>query len=373
MFFVNIQIARKKVDVMNGYERMMTALNRKQPDTVPVWELIVNDPVIEALYGDITYADFVDKENLDGITIFENQLITERISKTQYKDEWGILWTIEPNGVGYPSGGPIKTEADLDRYTPPDPDANHRLDSLRRAVKRFKGEKAIVFLTHDAFEFSHYLYGMNNLLMAYIENPDFAKRLARVVIDYKKRVLERAIDEGADIALTGDDYAYRTAPIMSPAMFREFVLPYLQEMVDLAKSKGVPFIKHTDGNIWDIIDMIVDTGINAIDPIEPIAGMDIGRMKELYSDRIALIGNIDCTELLPHGTEEDVVEAVKETIAKASENGGYILASSNSIHPGVKPENYVAMVKSAREYGRYPLDPKMVEEYKKRNYIAKFL
>ena len=72
----------------------------------------------------------------------------------------------------YPSGGPIKTEADLDKYTPPDPDADYRLDSLREAVKRFKGEKAIVFLSHDAFEFSHYLHGMDNLLIDYLTNPD---------------------------------------------------------------------------------------------------------------------------------------------------------------------------------------------------------
>jgi len=358
---------------MNGYERMMTALRREEPDRIPVWELIVNEPVIKALYGDISYEDFVERDDLDGITIFEDQRVTERFSDTQYKDEWGILWTIEPNGIGYPSGGPIRTEADLDRYTPPDPDADYRLDSLRSAMKRFKGERAIVFLTHDAFEFSHYLHGMNNLLMDYITNPEFVKRLARVVIDYKRRVMERAIDEGADIALTGDDYAYRTAPIMSPDMFREFVLPYLQEMVDVAKDKGVPFIKHTDGNLWLIVDMIVDTGIDALDPLEPIADMDIGEVKERYGDRIALAGNVDCTELLTRGTEGDVVEAVKETIAKAGVGGGYILASSNSIHPGVKPENYRAMVKAAREYGQYPLDPEMVEEYKKKDYIAKFL
>ncbi len=253
---------------MNGYKRIMTALKLKEPDRVPVWELIINAPVIKALYGDISYEDFVEKEGLDGITVFENQRIIERYSQTRFKDEWGINWTIEPNGISYPSGGPIKTPADLDKYTPPDPDADYRLDSLKSVVRRFKGEKAIIFLTHDAFEFSHYLRGMNNLLIDYIENPSLAHRLAEIVIHYKKRVAERAIEEGADIILTGDDYAYRTAPIMSPEAFKEFVLPYLQEMVNLAKSKGVPFIKHTDGNILPIIDMIVDSGINALDPLE---------------------------------------------------------------------------------------------------------
>jgi len=159
---------------------------------------------------------------------------------------------------------------------------------------------------------------------------------------------------------------------MSPAHFKEFVLPYLQETVDLARKKDVPFIKHTDGNVWQIIELIIDTGIDALDPLEPIAGMDIGRVKELYGHRIALAGNVDCGEVLSRGTKEEVVEAVKETLAKAAVGGGHILASSNSIHPAVRPENYKEMVEAGKRYGRYPLDPEMVAKYRSRSYIARF-
>ena len=121
------------------------------------------------------------------------------------------------------------------------------------------------------------------------------------------------------------------------------------------------------------MDDIVGTGIDALDPIEPLAGMDIGQVKERYGDRIAVVGNVDCSVLLPHGRPEQVEEAVKETIAKASPGGGHVLASSNSIHPGVRSENYRAMVKAARKFGAYPLDPEMVEEYRNRNYIKELL
>jgi len=228
------------------------------------------------------------------------------------------------------------------------------------AVRRFKGHKAIVFLSHDAFEFSHYLRGMTNLLMDYMENPAFAHRVARVVMDYKR------------ILCTGDDYAHRQALLMSPEHFREFVLPYLREAVQVAREKGVPFIKHTDGNLWSVMDDIVDTGIDCLDPLEPIADMDMGRVKEAYGKRIALAGNVDCGQLLPFGTREEVVEAVKETIAKGGVGGGLILASSNSIHPAVKPENYKAMVEAGRRYGVYPLDEKMVQEYKHKDYMARY-
>ncbi len=358
---------------MNGYERMMTALRREEPDRVPMWELIVNEPVIKALYGDITYLDFVEKEDLDAVTVFEDTRIREWLDSRTYVDEWGITWRVDAPGIPYAMGHPIQSVADLDHWEAPDPDADGRLKSLEAAVKRFKGEKAIVFLGHEAFEFSHYLRGMDKLLMDFALNPGLVKGLARKIVDYKRRVMARAIDAGADIVLTGDDYAHRKAPIMSPKAFREFVLPYLQEMVNVALEKGVPFIKHTDGNLWPIIDDIVDTGLTALDPLEPIAGMDIGRVKEAYGDRIALAGNVDCGELLSRGNEEDVIEAVKETLAKAAVGGGHILASSNSIHPAVKPENYRAMVEAGRRYGTYPLDEKMVQEYRTKNYITRFM
>jgi uroporphyrinogen decarboxylase len=248
------------------------------------------------------------------------------------------------------------------------------LRSLQAAVRRFKGRRAIVFLTHDGFEFTHYLRGgMDNLFMDYIENPGLVHELSEMILDYKIRLMQRAIDAGADAIVSGDDYAARKGPLMSPRHFREFVLPYLARSVAAAHAGGVPYIKHTDGNLWSILDMMVEAGIDALDPIEPIAGMDIGEVKRRYGDRLALVGNVDCTRLLPNGAPAEVEEAVKETLAKAAVGGGHILASSNSIHPAVRPENYRAMVAAARRWGRYPLDEAMVRDYSRRNYIRRFL
>ena len=126
-------------------------------------------------------------------------------------------------------------------------------------------------------------------------------------------------------------------------------------MVNRAKEKNIPFIKHCDGYIWPIIDRLIETGIDGLNPIEPAAGMDIGEVKKTYGDRIAVIGNIDCAHLLSFGSKEDVQTAVKECIQKASPGGGHIISSSNVIHDGVPPENYAAMIDATKEYGRYPI------------------
>ncbi|MDA0745829.1 MAG: hypothetical protein O2954_04875 [bacterium] len=369
---------------MTGYERFMAALRREQPDRVPVWELIVNEPT-RSTWGATSLEEFVEQEDLDGITIFENVALrplnkdeTERYDIPGVRDlevdDWGIVWGNTDFGIPYPTAGPIRTESDLKSYTPPNPDEDRRLAALQSAVKRFKGRKAIVFLTHDGFEFPHYLRGgMDHLFMDYIENPSLAHALSEISLDYKLRLMRRAVELGADAIVSGDDYAGREAPFMSPTHFREFILPYLKKSINAAHDLGVPYIKHTDGNLWPILDMMVEAGIDAIDPLEPIASMDIGRVKQKYGDRIAVIGNIDCTELLPNGSSDDVEEAVQETIAKAAPGGGYILASSNSIHPAVNPENYRTMVQAARKWGAYPLNKKMVETYRDKNYAGRYV
>jgi len=354
---------------MNSRERCLAAIRREQPDRVPVWELIVNQPVIDGLYPEgITYHDFVERE-LDGVTVVENQR-TEDVGDGHYRDEWGIVWQEDAFGIGYAVGHPLESWDALDGYSAPDPEADHRLETLQYLIDRFGGDKAIVFLGHDTFEFCHYLRGMDQLFMDFVLYPDKVHQLSRIIIDYKKRVMQRALEMGADIGLTGDDYCHRQAPMMSPTHFAEFIQPYLAEIVEVTHAAGAPFVKHTDGNIWPILEMMADTGIDAIDPLEPIANMDIGKVKEAWGDRLAVCGNVDCGELLSRGTPEQVVEATMETIAKGSPGGGHILASSNSIHPAVKPENYRAMLDTAAKWGTYPLDEAMVAEYSEKNYIA---
>jgi len=357
---------------MTGLERMLTALRRDQPDQVPLWELLIDRPVIEALCGGVSCERFVESMDLDGITIYTNSK-KKWLNSDTYENEWGMVWRVGADGLPYLLEGPIKSEKDLDSYQIPNPDDGYRFESAREAIKRFKGEKAIVFMGHEAFEYSWYLLGgMEKLFINYIKNPEFVRRLSEMAWAYQGRLLENMAQAGVDILLTGDDYAGRTGPLVSPRHFQEFVLPYLQKAVAIAHKHSLPFIKHTDGNLWKILDMIVDTGIDGLHPNEPMAGMDIGEVKAKYGHRIAVLGNVDCGMLLPFGTEGEVVEAVKETIAKASVGGGHILSSSNSIHPAVKPENYRAMIAAAREYGQYPLDSSMVGTYQSNNYIARF-
>lgn len=173
------------------------------------------------------------------------------------------------------------------------------------------------------------------------------------VLQCNLRIVQRAIRAGAEVIILSDDYASNHGSMMSPVHFRQFVWPRLKQMVDLILAEGALCIKHSDGNLYAILDDIVAAGPDGLNPIEPVAGMDLKWVKRLVGDRVCVLGNIDCARLLPRGNPAEVRAAVRQAIAAAAPGGGYMLSSSNSIHSGCKPENFVAMVRAAHEFGWY--------------------
>ena len=339
---------------MNSYQRVMTALKVKQPDRVPILEWQISQNVIEVLEPGSGELEFMGR-NLDVVSTWEDTRERD-CGDEAIIDEWGAKRKYLGQRYPIPFEFPIKSEVDLSNFTVPDPQAPWRFDRLKKAVKNYKGKKAIIFCLETVFTYAWVLVGLEELLVSFRINPDFARKLLQINADYHLKLAESAIELGADVITCGDDLAYKTGLMMSRQDFQEFLLPHYQRMIDLVHSKGAPFIKHSDGNIWEILDLFVDAGIDAINPLEPVAGMDIAEAKEKYGDRLCLIGNIDCGSLLCRKSPEEVEKVVKETIRKAAPGGGYILSSSNAIQKAVKPENYRVMIEATRKYGKYPLN-----------------
>lgn len=347
---------------MTGYERIMTAINRGQPDQLPILEFTINKKVVRAICPEAeTQADFEEAMDFDAVCAIHNFAAVSEEADGTYVDEWGVRFSSSAEIIDHPIAGPIHTREDLERYRPPDPDVPHRLGALPELVRRFKNRRAIVFLQRASFMHSVYLRGFEDLLMDYYADPEFASDLMDVVLDANIRLARNAIRAGADIIVLADDYAGNDTTIFSPKVFEKFIGPRLKKMVEAIHEEGGKVIKHSDGNLWPILDMIIDTGVDGINPIEPVARMDIGEVKAKYGDRVCMSGNIDCGHLLSEASTDEVRAAVRLCIRKASPGGGHIISSSNSVHSAVKPENYVAMIEAVREYGRYPLDMKALE------------
>lgn len=344
---------------MNGLERVMTAIRRKEPDIVPHFDSVAT-PVREAILPTAGYEEFIDHLDIDAIRIADRlhtwsyETINE--NKKIKRDQWGglVQYTMDMNPI--PVAPAVKSEKELENYKPPDPDAGWRYEWLKKLVERYKGKRAVIVGATDIFALGRENFlGDVGYFRGMVKNPDYIDRANEVMLAYQMRYIENCIEVGADIIWINGDWAMTGGPMVSRAFTERFLAPPLKKIVDYCHSRNVPVVKHTDGNVWPIIDVLLDTGIDGLHPIDPMAGMDMGEAKEKIGDRVCLCGNVSCAFSLVSGTPEEVVEETKDVIRKAAKGGGFICMSSNSIHPGVKPENYLAMIGAIREFGRYPI------------------
>jgi uroporphyrinogen decarboxylase len=340
---------------LTSAERVMRVLRREEPDRIPHFEWIIDRKVRDAICPGCTMEEFTVRMGLDAI-LAGPDFKKEQIGPKRTRNEWGVVSEKTTEEHGYPIEGPVKTMDDLRRYEPPDPHAPGRYASIERIVARYKGKLAVGVHLNDVFSIPRYLCGFEGILMALAADPELVHGLVRLSVDVNLEMAAEVAKRGVDFIFTGDDYAATEGPFMSPAMFKEFLAGPLKRVVAGFHEQGLPIIKHSDGDIRPILGMILDSGIDCLDPIDPIAGLDIGKIKRKCGRRVALKGNVDCAHTLTFGTEQEVVEETKEVIRKAAKGGGLILSSSNSIHSAVKPGNYLAMWNAIRMFGRYPID-----------------
>ncbi len=345
---------------MNSLERITAAMERRQPDRVPLLECVIDERVMDAMLPGCDYFQFNEWLGMDNVSQNRSSWSRDNVefideAKGLFRDKWGVIRAFGTESTPAPIEGPIKRPEDLKTYEPPDPTADDVLGGIPDIVARYKGKKAVTAICRDSFFNPAFLRGTSQFLMDMIERPKFVHELIDVALSYDIPAMQRMVAAGVDVVVFGDDYADKNSTLMSPKHFKEFVLPGLKRCVDAAHEAGAYVMKHTDGNIMAVIDLIIDTGIDALNPLEPAAGMDIGLIKQKYGDRIALVGNIDCGYLLSQAPVEEVREVTRRTIELAAPGGGYCLSSSNSIHSSVKPENFLACIETLREYGTYPV------------------
>ncbi|HHV44532.1 MAG TPA: hypothetical protein GXX57_07695 [Firmicutes bacterium] len=175
-----------------------------------------------------------------------------------------------------------------------------------------------------------------------------AQRMVKAAIERNKRMMEAGYDGFALCA----DYCFNDGPFMSPKMFREYVTPYLSQLIATIRAMGGYAIKHTDGNIMPIIDQLVDCHPHALHSLDPMAGIDLKVVKEMYGDRVCLIGNVNCA-LLQTGTPEEIRASALYALTHGKPGGGYIFSTSNVAFKGMPLENYLMVWNLWKEHRDY--------------------
>lgn len=272
-------------------------------------------------------------------------------------DDDGFEVTLNPDAGNIAVGGefPEMTIDDL-----PDPDQPFEVDpselEIVEHVVRELGDSHFIIArspVDGTFPWGSTV-GMESLLIRMIEDPDFVKRATDVYVNRSIAYFKCFIEAGVDAVMTTDDYSDNRGPIMGVDKCREFITPGLKRQCDAIHELGGYFIKHTDGNVWDILDSFVEIGIDMWHGLQPNVGMDMQLLKERYGGRLCLFGGINC-ETLIEGPGERAYREAEYAIRKAGPGGGLVLTCSNVPQPGTRLENYRMVTRALGEFGGYPI------------------
>ncbi len=321
---------------MTPREKFIMALEGKQPPgRVPHFELVFF-LTMEA-FGKV-YPGHRKFSQWDQMSRLERDLqrrdIADVFVQTSRRFEWSAIFFHSPEGWKHD----------------PDGEAMATLEHIREQ----SGDEFFLMQHGDATWSIPHGDRMVEFSMKIADQPGEMKDQAQRRVD---QALERAARYAEHGALDGwalcADYCFNTGPFLSPAMFDEFVTPYLVQLVAGYRELGFRVIKHTDGNIMPILDSLLEARPHALHSLDPQGGVDMAEIKRLAGDRVALCGNVNCA-LLDTGTDEEVIESARYALRHGMPGGGYIFCTSNCIYTGMELKRYELMLDVWRKEGNYP-------------------
>ena len=352
---------------MTRKERLLAALARKPVDQVPRFDFLFQQGMYESLIGHrptdgayngrdaVACALALEHDGVwipfGGFSGYEPKYLRDHAHNV-YQDEWGTIYQKDDASwpIDSPIQYPIKTRADLDAYLPPDPTAPGREADIIAACQAPNDNLAVLGGVAGPFATAWLLMGFEHMGLALYDDPELVTKLFRIAVDFSKEAARRSVLAGCCGIWVSEDLGDSNSGFISLDMFRQYLLPYLNELIDFIDSLGVPVLLHSCGCITSYLPDLAQTKLSSIHPLQRTAKMDLKTVKEQYGQRFCLIGNIDSSRTLPYGSPADVEAEVREALRIATPGNGFILASDHSLHDGIPLENILALRNAGRPY-----------------------
>ncbi|MGE5360250.1 MAG: uroporphyrinogen decarboxylase family protein [Bacteroidales bacterium] len=296
--------------------------------------------------------------------------ITREGDIERFTDEWGITWRTPAGGGLYfdmcrhPLAG-AESIADLERHCWPDPLDEARFATLAERADRFVHEERKAYILGRSaagiFEVALWVRGFEQFFADLALRPSFADALLDIITDLKMQYWGKALETvGSNVLVVSeaDDLAGQYTPLISPAMYRRFIMPRHQRLFGFIHERAhsrVHLFYHSCGAVKDLIPMLLDEGVQILNPVQVSArGMDTAELKRLYGDRLCFWGGgVDTQRVLPYGTRQQVRDEVRRRIDDLAPGGGFVFTTIHNTQADVPPENYMAMWEALQEFGRY--------------------
>ena len=179
---------------------------------------------------------------------------------------------------------------------------------------------------------------------------EFIRYIIDFFFDYLKKLILKLLNAGATIFIVADDCGYKKRSFIPALLWKQlFYSPY-HEIVNFVHERNAKIIIHSDGYITDLIPVFIDIGFDAIQSLEPSAGVDIFQIFKQFSNKISYIGNVDMS-LLSYGTPAEVETYIKKLINEARNcNAPLIISPTQQLDKSCKPENVKMMIDSTKKF-----------------------
>jgi uroporphyrinogen decarboxylase len=319
----------------------------------------LDEVVLERLHSDVRGVH--DRE-----PAFIREQNRRREPGSPYFNSWGVGSVEGDPGTWFPAIHPLaETHSieDIESYPWPDMDDPTRVAHVKAEAQKLAEENKYAILATPWLAFplerAYAMQRLDRFMRNLGKYPDFARALLTKITELCKTLMGhflREIGDNTDMIKIGDDLGMQNSLLMSPKMYREIVKPIHADYISFIKShtKAKLFF-HTDGDVFPLIPDFIEMGVDILNPVQTSAGKmsNLEELKRQFGKNIIFCGAIDTHRILPFGTPDEVRAEVKRIIEILGKDGGYMLSSVHTILPDVPPENILAMVDAALEFGCY--------------------
>jgi len=349
--------------MQGSIERVRAVLRGEMPDRAPLYDLLRNDAVIGHFAGETltlenaarvvyrAYAPALDATRpVVRMPDAEGTSVTED-GRQQRRFRW-TAWTA-PEAYASSEDYAASKRAYLRAYDPAWNEQKER--ALQERLAWMSEQRALLgevfFFPGAPGGFVQSLYGEVGLeaFVYYVADyPEVIEGLMDVQMHEALAWIEHLPPEhGIEAVFMGDDIAYNAGPFWRPAWFAAHYFPRLQRVVQAYHQRGIAVLFHSDGNLNPIMDGLVEAGIDGLNPLEVLAGMDAGELHRRYP-HLFLAGGIDVSQLLPFGSPQQVRDAVVQALDATG--GRMMVGSSTELNNEVPLANYLALREAVCQY-----------------------
>ncbi len=268
------------------------------------------------------------------------------LGQDRVRDVFGVVWDRSVDKDIGVVANCVLPEPTLAGYHFPDPLDPRFFAQMPEKIAMFPDRFRVFYLGFSLFERAWTLRGMENLLVDFIEHPDFVHELLTAIADYDLAQVRAALEYDIDAVYFGDDWGQQHGLIMGKRHWNEFIKPQLRRLYRVVRSAGKFQMIHSCGDVDELFDDLVGLGLNCFNPFQPEV-MDTEALLSQYRGRLTFHGGLSTQRILPHGTEAAVRQECRRLLA-LGKDGSYIFGPSHAVESDVPSANIFAFIEEAQ-------------------------